>query len=334
MIKFSKAAKDKRILLMYVTRISRLYPLFLSIIIIAGIHTITHMQAYASGNIYGACAGLSQTEAICTDDPCGTGVATNYATMEYNGYLPGNSGACSQYCCVVHSTSVTNTPTPTTTNTPTPKPTVTPSPTITPTVTPTLTPTTTSTPTPTPTNSGTLIISVCPHGLGNCGDNVTPNVGGNIHPQHLQRPVTVTLFNGSDQQVASLTGILTYSSASANFKATISVPITVATGSYLIKIASDGLLTKQIQGITQLTSGQTATLPVVGLTTGNINNDGQLDILDYNLLINCFGSKQTTSSCATPPTNSSAGSDINDDGTVNAADYNLFLREMSVQKGS
>jgi len=307
-------------------------PLLFSLVVLTILFLTYQKQTYAAGNIYGACAGLQQTQAVCTDDPCGTGVATNYPNMQYNGYLPGNGGACSQYCCV---NTPVNTSTPIPSHTPVPSHTLTPSPSVTttpvPSVTVSVSPSVTLTPSVTP---ATIAVTVCPHGLGNCGDNVSPGIGGNKNPKHLERAASINVFNNNDQIVASLPATLHYSSASANFSATVNVPSTVPTGQYLIKISSNGYLTKQIPGIVQLTSGQTTTIPVVSLVTGNINNDEQLDILDYNLLTNCFGAKQTTASCTTPPTTTTSGSDINDDGIVDASDYNLLLREFSVQKGN
>lgn len=307
-----KQKEQKNNFISFIKNLARLFPLFLFVSIIGFL--CSNIKAYAAGNIYGACADMAQTQAVCTDDPCGTGVATNYTTMQYNGNLSGNTQSCSHFCCTNTNPTLALTPTATQATTPTIQ--------ISPSITPTATPST------------FIALNICPHGLGNCGDNVSPNIGGNTHPKHLQRPVSVGLFNGSDQQVASITGTLEYSSSSAKFLVTIPVPSSVPSGSYLVKLSSDGFLTKQVPGIIQLTNGQTVTIPVVSLVTGNINNDSQIDILDYNLLTNCFGSKQTTSSCTTPPTASSSASDINDDGVVDAADYNLFLRELSVQKAN
>ncbi len=107
----------------------------------------------------------------------------------------------------------------------------------------------------------------------------------------------------------------------------------LSSGNYLITIQSDGYLAKQIPGIVTITQGQQVTLPEVFLTTGDINNDHQLDIIDYNILLSCFDAKYATASCLAPNTAFSPGADLDDDGTVDGADYNLFLRELSVQRG-
>lgn len=181
--------------------------------------------------------------------------------------------------------------------------------------------------------SGAIMFSltICPHGLGNCGDNANPTGQGNTNPKHPQRTITLTFLNAQSQPVGTAQGTVTYTSSSGNFQGTISGNI--PNGQYLVKVKIDGFLPKQTPGIITVTSGQTITIPSFALVTGDINNDGQLDILDYNMLIGCFGMKQNSASCTMPPTTQSPGTDINDDGIIDGADYNLFLRELSVQKG-
>ncbi len=52
---------------------------------------------------------------------------------------------------------------------------------------------------------------------------------------------------------------------------------------------------------------------------GDLNNDGKVDILDYNLFMGCFGKT---------PTGSCTSSDINQDGVIDGIDYNILLRAM------
>jgi len=186
------------------------------------------------------------------------------------------------------------------------------------------------TPTPTPTiNPTSTIFSlvVCPHGLGKCGDNANPNGGGNMNPSSQQKTVTVSVFTGANQLLLTKQGNIDYSPSSTNFQGMIDMG-NLANGTYLVKVSVPGYLTKQLPGIQTITAQQTNTLPTIAITTGDINSDNQLDILDYSILISCFGNKQTTASCT-----NAAGSDINDDGIVDGVDYNLFLRELSIQHG-
>src|SRR5205823_824045 len=57
---------------------------------------------------------------------------------------------------------------------------------------PTSTPSVTHTPSPTISSGSTSFsLTICPHGLGHCGDNVNANGGGNTTPQHLTKTITL-----------------------------------------------------------------------------------------------------------------------------------------------
>lgn len=210
------------------------------------------------------------------------------------------------------------------------------------TATPTLAITTTSvisapplSPTSEPTNNpsgATFSLTLCPHGLGNCGDNANPSSGGNTNPLHTSRNVTLTISDTNNSQVAQQQGQVSYTSQAQNFQGTIPVS-NLPRGNYIISIKMDGFLGKLVPGIVSMTQGQVVNLASISLVNGDMNNDNQLDIQDYNVLLSCFGSKFTTPTCLTPATSLSPGADIDDDGTVGGADYNLFLRELSVQRG-
>src|SRR5205823_2071408 len=102
----------------------------------------------------------------------------------------------------------------------------------------------------------------------------------------------------------------------------------------ILKIISPGYLQKQLSQVISLIGFPgVAIIPKISLVTGDIDKNNQLDIEDYNALVDCFGSKQNSSNCHYAPTQQSPGADIDDDGMVGGADYNLFLREVSVQPG-
>ncbi len=189
-------------------------------------------------------------------------------------------------------------------------------------------PTIPQTTTPMPGGHTIFSVTICPHGLGNCGDNVNPNSGGNTNPLHPQRNLIITVLNGSNQVVATQQGIVNYNSSGGNFTGNIDMG-NLPGGSYLVTLRTDFFLSKQIPGIQIITGGQTNTIPAVSLVAGDVNNDNQLDTQDYYALVNCFGSKANTSSCV-----NKIAADINDDGSVDGVDYNLFLRELSIQYGS
>ena len=185
----------------------------------------------------------------------------------------------------------------------------------------------TLTPTPNP-NSTVFSFVVCPHGLGNCGDNVNP-LGGNTNPLHTTKNFTVMLTDTNNHPVpgSPFPGQLTYLSASQNFQGTLAIP-QLPPGQYLLNLKMRGYLGKQIPNVITVSQGQQVTLPPISLVTGDITTDNQLDIFDYNVLIGCFGTKATSPTCL-----NKTASDINDDGTIDGIDLNLFLRELSVQHG-
>src|SRR5579859_2139931 len=113
---------------------------------------------------------------------------------------------------------------------------------------------------------------------------------------------------------------------------------TLASGNYIIKEKVDGFLENKLSSIVSIGAGVISNLPTISMINGdiapiagNVIEDDALDILDYNALISCYGSKQITATCTMPPTSLSSGADINDDGNVNGSDYNLFLRELPTQ---
>ena len=165
-----------------------------------------------------------------------------------------------------------------------------------------------------------------------CGDNVNPTAMGNTHPKHLERVVTLTILNEQRQPVATIQVPLTYNLSTGDFRGTTTAAL--ADGLYQAWAHLNGYLVKQVPGfITVAATSPPVTVASLSLVTADINGDNQLDILDYNALIGCFGSKQTSSTCTAAPTGQSQGADITDDGVVDGTDYNLFLRELSIQRG-
>ncbi len=189
--------------------------------------------------------------------------------------------------------------------------------------------------TPTPTggigNGTQIAVTVLLHGIGSGGDNANASGKGTQSPKHTTRQTAVTFLNSTNQPVGTITGAITFNTANGNFTGTLDASA-IPAGTYLVDIKTPGFLSKSITGTITINTGQINTIPSVTETTGDVNKDNQLDILDYNILLSCFGSKQSTASCSNPPTNDSPNTDINDDGAVNGVDYNLFLREMSTQK--
>jgi hypothetical protein len=230
-----------------------------------------------------------------------------------------------------------NAQTTTPTATPTPLPTRTPTPTLTPTTTPTPTPKPTNTPAPTNTpipQSTKLSLNLLLQGIGYGGDNQTPNAAGNFTPLSPTREVTVLLFDGNNQNVATQLGTVTFNNSGGNFLGNISFSPPIPLGSYVVKIKSPRYLRRQTPGfITITSSNQTGTISLAQTTlvVGDSNGDDLIDILDFNILLDCYSDLLPPKSCSDETKKTSA--DLNDDGKVNGVDINLFLRNLSTRVG-
>ena len=208
-------------------------------------------------------------------------------------------------------------------------PTATPTPTKIPTPTPTKIPT----PTPTPIPQATIFsITAFMHGIGNSGDNANPTQHSlsNKNPLHKTRSVQVEVYNNLDQLVLNRAGSLTYNATNGNFIGNVDMGTSLSSGSYIIRIKSPQYLKKRVSGFVTLTSGQNNIIPAVTLTTGDLNDDNKLSIIDYNIIVGCYSDFGPPISCTT---SQKVMADVTDDGKVDQFDYNLFLRDFSVQVG-
>ena len=125
-------------------------------------------------------------------------------------------------------------------------------------------------------------------------------------------------------------GTVSYNTVKGNFEGSIDFG-DIAGGSYNMKIWSNNYLHQTLPGIKVITTNQTQLqLDPVTLVTGDTNNDNTLNILDYNLIADCYSDFLPPVSC-NPAQKLLA--DLTDDGNVNQSDLNLFLRDFSVQHG-
>lgn len=192
-----------------------------------------------------------------------------------------------------------------------------------------------ATPTASPSGTTTLSLTVLLDGIGNRGDNTNPDLSSlsNKDPLHPIIETDVQVFNASNQLVSSGAGVVRYNSAGGNYKGDLSVPSsTLSQGSYTIKVKARRYLRKLVPGIQTIIPDKANQITPVALVAGDVNNDNKLNILDYNLLLDCYSDLSVAANCASEEKKIVA--DVNDDGFVNQVDYNLFLREISTQPGN
>ncbi len=220
----------------------------------------------------------------------------------------------------------------------TPTPMSAPTGTATPSSTPTSAPTSMITPTLAPPTAtlmpGTrLDLSVIIHGIGIGGDNVNPtgNSLSNKNPLNPIRSTSVYVYNSSNQLITTLSGNIQYDSVNGIFTGAIEAGHSIPTGVYTLKIKTDHALIRRIGQIISITADQVNTIPTATMVAGDVNNDNALNILDYNLIFECYSDYSVQPAACTPAKKIAA--DTNDDGSVNGTDYNLFVRELANQSG-
>jgi hypothetical protein len=165
--------------------------------------------------------------------------------------------------------------------------------------TPTSTPVDTDTPTPLPpTETATPSFTPVPSATFTS----TPLPNGTVSGQVIaSKPVTVSLLDGSNNPVTSMT---------ANPDGTFS--LSAPAGDYTLRATASGFLTAQ--GSVSLTSGNTLTKAPISLLAGDIDNNNVIDQLDALTI----GMSYNT---ATP-----AAADLNNDGVINVLDLELLAR--------
>jgi len=201
----------------------------------------------------------------------------------------------------------------------------------------------TITPIPTLITSTTLKFNILLHGIGSAGDN--PNSASNLsnkNPLHPQRNFEIVITNSSNEIIKNTSGSIVYNTGQGNFIGIIDLGQTFITGDYNIKIKSDKYLKKLISGIIKIEAGKENNTPQTTLVAGDIKTDNILNILDYNILLDCgYGAIDplplgdpnavyNSNNCKTHEPHRT-NIDLEDNGIINSADYNLFLRELSVQ---
>lgn len=208
-------------------------------------------------------------------------------------------------------------------------------------------PTSIPTTTPYPTQISTILkFDLLLHGIGSSGDNPNPNASSlsNKNPLHPQRDINVVLIDSNNQQLSNAVGSISYDADQGNFIGTLDLGPNFKSGDYNIKVKSERYLRKLVQGIVNIQSEKENMIPQTALVAGDVKTDNLLNVLDYNILLDCgYGAIDplplddpnalySTKHCQAHEI-FKTNSDIDDNGIINSADYNLFLRELSVQNG-
>jgi hypothetical protein len=165
--------------------------------------------------------------------------------------------------------------------------------------TPTQSPTITTIPSPTTVPGNIFHITVALHGIGVSGDNSNPLTASlsNKNPQHKERSIRAEIFNNKQEIVASGAGMVTYSASSGKYTGALATKINLPASQYIIKIQTDTHLKRYIPGIISIAPSQNYTLAHIDLVAGDANTDNTLNILDYNMLRDCYSDYNPPIAC-------------------------------------
>ncbi|MGI8419749.1 MAG: hypothetical protein ACR2LN_03840, partial [Candidatus Levyibacteriota bacterium] len=135
-------------------------------------------------------------------------------------------------------------------------------------------------------NLTSLSFTILLHGIGTAGDILNPSVASfsNKSPLTQQRDMQVTLYDGAKKQLLAKTIQIKYDSTIGAFAGKLATDSSLQNSTYSIKLQVPGF----IPNSTHFTvSGQSITVAPITLTTGDINNDAALNVIDYNALLDC-----------------------------------------------
>ncbi len=160
--------------------------------------------------------------------------------------------------------------------------------------------------------------------LPGIGRSTIPSLGINNNPKRSQRTVDVKILNSSNQQVALVKSNINYDASTGKYKGSVNLGNNFKTGTYIVKIRLDNTLWKAAAGIQNITAGQTYTIPDTIYVSGDINQDNEISLIDYNAIRSCYGTK----SCS-----AKTGADLNDDGKVDEVDLNILFAGLAKRQG-
>jgi hypothetical protein len=224
------------------------------------------------------------------------------------------------------------TPTPSVTGSQNPSPTVTGTQSATPTEAPTGFITVTPTDNPEENGSQEIEVSLVLDGIGRGGDNTNrkDTTLSNKNPLTTSREVDFEFFDRKNISVTTAEGFLDYNPTQGSFTGTLVLAEPLPDASYMVRVTLENYLAKRIPQPLVIKTGKTSLLPETYLITGDINGDNALSILDYNGILECYGTDAIPDGCNT---DHGITGDLNDDGKVLEADLNLFIREITVHEG-
>ncbi len=171
--------------------------------------------------------------------------------------------------------------------------------------------------------TSTLTFTVNLPGIGPAGGGHTLN----SKPTNMYRDLDIKLIDSANK-VTKLLGETIFDGSS--FVGLASLPEDLAPGAYVVKINTyAGLantLWKRFDGIFNLSPDRDTAMPAVTLVSGDINEDNQINLADYNIILSCINNNGCDNV-------KKRLTDLNDDGKTDETDLNIMFAGLSKRSG-
>src|SRR3972149_6356166 len=185
----------------------------------------------------------------------------------------------------------------------------------------------TVTPTATPSATTLLNLSLSLTGIG-----ATTSAGINNNPARAQRDIQASLTDSQNANVASFDADVNFAALEGIYKGTLNLGVNFASGPYLVKTRMNNTLFKLVPGIQNITSGTTPQAPVAALVSGDVNQDNEINLTDYTLMISCLQNPSCNTEFNPGDFTSSIADfsmdrklfDFNDDDKIDEIDLNIL----------
>jgi sugar lactone lactonase YvrE len=177
------------------------------------------------------------------------------------------------------------------------------------------------------------------NGIGSSGDSINPASDfSNKLPLTKEREFILRAYDEETKElVAEGFETVSYNIQKGSYAGSMTLGQRV-NGDVLINIHTPGFISQELPTPHTLAENTTTSLQRTSLIAGDINLDNALNILDYNILLDCgygaitplpmddYDSAYNSILCYIHGTQEYA--DVNDNGTIDNRDYNLFIREL------
>lgn len=170
-----------------------------------------------------------------------------------------------------------------------------------------------------------ILLTLSLHGIGS-----NTSVGQNPNPVLQTRTANYEVYDSGGKKVKEGTADLKFDSPSSAYKGIVSAGRIsqvlggiIGGGTYKVRVKFDNTLWRAITGIS-LQIRETTQAPPTTLISGDLDQTNELNLLDYNIMLACYGDK----AC-----DKKTQADLNLDGKVDELDLNILYFEFATRQG-